>query len=113
MRVLELEPDATLDALLTSVAAALADSLRVAYEDGDGHRVALRQQADLDIALRAFDRAGSSYFKLVATRGLPDAESAPTKRRGLLRWPRGKGDAADGEDGGADDAASGAGTARR
>ena len=112
VRVLELEPDATLDALMTSVAAALADSLRVAYEDGDGHRVALRQQADLDIALRAFDRAGSSYFKLVATRGLPDAEAAPTKRRGLLRWPRGKGDAADGEDG-TDDAASGAGTARR
>jgi hypothetical protein len=121
IRFLELEQDARWGALRDAVGRALADAHRLAYEDGDGHRVTLRGQEDLDLALRSYARGGGSYFRLSAERvaGAPGEEAERAPRRGLLRgWRRGatdgggsvrEGDGSDGDGG----SANGGNTTRR
>jgi hypothetical protein len=94
IRFLELDADARHDALLASVGRALAESHRITHEDADGHRVTLRGQEDLDVALRAFARSGVSYFKISAERASAAAERTGRNGRGLLRgWRSGGGKA--------------------
>jgi hypothetical protein len=118
IRFVELDADARFDALLASVGRALAESHRITHEDADGHRVTLRGQEDLDVALRAYARSGVSYFKISAERTNATAERAGRNGRGLLRgWRGGKAPTDAGSDAGGDagreSGAGGGGTTRR
>ena len=78
IRVLDIDADAGFEELATQVGRLAAETYKLAFEDEDGHRIVLRGEEDLKIALRQFDKSGLAYFKLVLEHG------AEVKRRGPL-----------------------------